>query len=83
MAEAANAVPVRRGMVGSSQIVIPIGASAVVTVKTQSHVLRLRSGPFSADTLVHEEQFLGLDGQGSVAVQTEDAAKHPTSAPGH
>jgi hypothetical protein len=43
------------------------------------------------DTLVHAEQFLGLDGEGSItapaavcdaltAVQTENAAKHPTSA---
>jgi hypothetical protein len=51
-------------------------------------ILRLRSGPFSVNTLVHAEQFLGLDGGGSVtqfaialtAVQTEDAAKHPTEA---
>jgi len=25
-------------------------------------ILRLRSGPFSVDALVHAEQFLGLDG---------------------
>src|SRR5512132_749250 len=31
-------------------------------------ILRLRSGPFSVDTLVHAEQFLGLDGEGSIAV---------------
>src|SRR6202043_3237236 len=30
-------------------------------------ILRLRSGPFSVDTLVHAEQFLGLDGEGSIA----------------
>ena len=29
-------------------------------------ILRLRSGPFSVDTLVHAEQFLGLDGEGSI-----------------
>src|SRR4030081_2079715 len=28
-------------------------------------ILRLRSGPFSVDTLVHAEQFLGLVGEGS------------------
>src|SRR6185312_9672090 len=28
-------------------------------------ILRLRSGPFSVDTPVHAEQFLGLDGEGS------------------
>src|SRR5258706_16353672 len=27
-------------------------------------ILQLRSGPFSVDTLVHAEQFLGLDGEG-------------------
>jgi hypothetical protein len=51
--------------------------------------LQLGSGPFSVDTLVHAEQFLGLDDEGSItapaaavialtAAQTEDAAKHPT-----
>src|SRR5712675_2668669 len=29
-------------------------------------ILRLRSGPFSVYTLVHAEQFLGLDGEGSI-----------------
>jgi hypothetical protein len=29
-------------------------------------ILQLRSGPFSVDTLVHAEQFLGLDGEGSM-----------------
>src|SRR5467141_2120577 len=29
-------------------------------------ILRLRSGPFSVDTLVQAEQFLGLDGEGSI-----------------
>jgi hypothetical protein len=29
-------------------------------------ILLLRSGPFSVDTLVHAEQFLGLDGEGSI-----------------
>src|SRR5258707_5069089 len=29
-------------------------------------ILRLGSGPFSVDTLVHAEQFLGLDGEGSI-----------------
>src|SRR5690242_1087886 len=29
-------------------------------------ILRLRSGPFSEDTLVHAEQFLGLGGEGSI-----------------
>src|SRR5260370_98732 len=29
-------------------------------------ILRLRSGPFSVDTLVHAEQFLGLDGERSI-----------------
>src|SRR4029077_1342300 len=49
-------------------------------------ILRLRSGPFSVDTLVHAELFLGLDGEAAyrlqpqfaialTAVQTEDAAK--------
>jgi hypothetical protein len=28
-------------------------------------ILRLRSGLFSVDSLVHAEQFLGLDGEGS------------------
>ena len=29
-------------------------------------ILRLRNGPFSVATLVHAEQFLGLDGKGSI-----------------
>src|SRR5712691_8971234 len=29
-------------------------------------ILRLRSGPLSVDTPVHAEQFLGLDGKGSI-----------------
>ena len=29
-------------------------------------ILRLRSGPFSVDTLVHAEQFPGLGGEGSI-----------------
>src|SRR6266404_4903703 len=29
-------------------------------------ILRLRSGPFSVNTPVHAEQFLGLDGEGSI-----------------
>ena len=29
-------------------------------------ILRLRSGPFSVDTLAHVKQFLGLDGEGSI-----------------
>src|SRR6266446_3332885 len=29
-------------------------------------ISRLRSGPFSVDTLVYAEQFLGLDGEGSI-----------------
>src|ERR1700729_2903964 len=29
-------------------------------------ILELRSGPFSVDTLAHVEQFLGLDGEGSI-----------------
>ena len=29
-------------------------------------ILRLRSGPFCVDTLVHAEQFLGLAGEGSI-----------------
>src|SRR6266436_1000886 len=29
-------------------------------------ILQLRSGPFFVDTLVHTEQFLGLDGEGSI-----------------
>src|SRR6266498_5376163 len=48
-------------------------------------ILQPRSGPFSVDPLVHAEQFLGLDGEGSItapaavrivltAVQTENAA---------
>jgi hypothetical protein len=56
-------------------------------------ILQLRSGPFSVDTLVHVEQFLGLDGEDSITApvavrdgshgrQTEDAAKHPKSGPG-
>src|ERR1700720_998013 len=29
-------------------------------------IFKLRSGPFSVDTLVHAEQFLGLEGEGSI-----------------
>jgi hypothetical protein len=53
-------------------------------------ILRLRSGAFSLDTLVHAEQFLCLVRQHNSSsrssrklsrrVQTEDMAKHPTSA---
>jgi hypothetical protein len=49
-------------------------------------ILRLRSGPFSVDTLVHAEQFPGLGGEGQhnlqprfaialTAAQTEDARR--------
>src|ERR1700742_2569980 len=54
--------------------------------------LRLRSGRLSVDTSVHAEQFLGLDGEGSIAAPAAvrdsyhgrpnlDAAKHLTSDP--
>ena len=33
-------------------------------------ILQLRSGPFSMDTLAHAEQFLGLDGEGSITAST-------------
>jgi hypothetical protein len=29
-------------------------------------IFQLTSGPFSADTLAHVKQFLGLDGEGSI-----------------
>jgi hypothetical protein len=38
--------------------------------------LRLRSGLFSTDTLVHAEQFLGLNGEGSI---TAPAARGQTA----
>src|SRR5712675_3667923 len=31
-------------------------------------ILQLRNGPFSVGTIVHAEQFLGLDGEGSITV---------------
>src|SRR6185295_3823846 len=41
-------------------------------------ILQLRSGPFSVDTLVHAEHFLGLDGEGSI---TAPAAVRASSRP--
>ena len=59
-------------------------------------ILRLRSGPFSVDTLVHAEQFLGLNGEGSITAPaavrdsphgrpTEDAPniQHPVAHGSH
>jgi hypothetical protein len=43
-------------------------------------ILRLRSGPFSVDTPVHAEQFLGLDGEGSItapAAVRDSSHGHP------
>jgi hypothetical protein len=34
-------------------------------------ILRIRSGPFPVDTLVHAEQFLGLDSEGNVTTPAE------------
>jgi hypothetical protein len=49
-------------------------------------ILQLRSGPFSVDTLVHAEQFLGLDFEGSItalaAVRDSSHGRHPKSAQG-
>jgi hypothetical protein len=36
-------------------------------------ILQLRSGPFSVDTLVHAEQFLGLDGKGSITAPSRSS----------
>src|SRR6266404_6139036 len=40
--------------------------TSIECAKLEAVILRLRSGPFSVDTLVHAEQFLGLDGEGSI-----------------
>src|SRR5258706_16156990 len=43
-------------------------------------ILRLRSGPFSVDTLVHAEQFLGLNGEGSITAPAAvcDSSSRPS-----
>ena len=64
-AEGTCMISARRFTISCHFRIISEGTS-IECAALEAVILRLRSGPFSVDTLVHAEQCLGLDGEGSI-----------------